>query len=256
MNYKRSKYFTTLSKKKIKYLFIDRNSQITVVFFHGFMSDMIGEKPTAIQKFCSRYKLSFLKFEYSGHGKSTGDFTKGNISLWTNEAKQLIQSKIKKNSHMIFVGSSMGSWIALNLFSKFKKKIKGFIGIGSAPEFLEKLMWKKFNMKIKKEILKKKIYYLDHGGFTYPLTKQLIFDGRKNKISRKKINIGVPITLFHGLKDDVVPLIFSKKILKYCKNSRKKLVKIKNGDHSLSRKSDLKKICNELKLIISDYLQI
>jgi len=153
-----------------------------VVFFHGFMSDMIGEKPTAIQKFCSRYKLSFLKFEYSGHGKSTGDFTKGNISLWTNEAKQLIQSKIKKNSHMIFVGSSMGSWIALNLFSKFKKKIKGFIGIGSAPEFLEKLMWKKFNMKIKKEILKKKIYYLDHGGFTYPLTKQLIFDGRKNKI--------------------------------------------------------------------------
>ena len=220
------------------------------------MSDMIGEKPTAIQKFCSRYKLSFLKFEYSGHGKSTGDFTKGNISLWTNEAKQLIQSKIKKNSHMIFVGSSMGSWIALNLFSKFKKKIKGFIGIGSAPEFLEKLMWKKFNMKIKKEILKKKIYYLDHGGFTYPLTKQLIFDGRKNKIWRKKINIGAPITLFHGLKDDVVPLIFSKKILKYCKNSRKKLVKIKNGDHSLSRKSDLKKICNELKLIISDYLQI
>ena len=59
MNYKRSKYFTTLSKKKIKYLYIKRNSQITVVFFHGFMSDMIGAKPSAIQKFCKKTKIKF-----------------------------------------------------------------------------------------------------------------------------------------------------------------------------------------------------
>ena len=80
MNYKRSKYFSTNSKKKIKYLFIKKNSQITVVFFHGFMSDMIGEKPTAIQKFCRKNKLNFLKFEYSGHGRSGGRFTDGNIT--------------------------------------------------------------------------------------------------------------------------------------------------------------------------------
>ena len=96
MNYKRSKYFTTLSKKKIKYLFNKKNSQITVVFFHGFMSDMIGKKPILIQKFCDKKKLNFLKFEYSGHGKSSGKFINGNISKWTNEAKQLIKSKIKK----------------------------------------------------------------------------------------------------------------------------------------------------------------
>ena len=143
MNYKRSKYFTTLNKKKIKYLFIKKNSEITVVFFHGFMSDMIGAKPTAIQKFCRKHKLNFLKFEYSGHGRSTGKFIKGNISRWTNEAKQLIRSKIKKNKRLIFIGSSMGSWIALNLFPYFKKQIKGFIGIASAPEFLEELLWKK-----------------------------------------------------------------------------------------------------------------
>ena len=251
MNYKRSKYFITSSKRKIRYLFIKKNSPITVVFFHGFMSDMIGAKPTAIQKFCKKKKLNFLKFEYSGHGKSKGIFTEGNISQWTNEAKQLIKSKIKKNHSLVFVGSSMGSWIALNLFSTFREKIKGFIGIASAPEFLEELMWKKFNSKIKKEIMAKKIYHLEHGGFTYPLTKQLIFDGRKNKILNKKINTNVPITLFHGLKDDVVPLIFSRKILKICKKAKKKLIKIKNGDHSLSRKSDLKKICKELKYIIS-----
>ena len=156
MSYYRSKYFTTLNKKKIRYFFTKKNSLITVVFFHGFMSDMTGAKAKAIQKFCAKRKLNFLKFEYSGHGKSTGEFIKGNISNWTRDAKQLIKSRVKKNDFLIFVGSSMGSWIALNLLSFFKKQIKGFIGISSAPEFLEELMWKKFNKKTKKEILKKK----------------------------------------------------------------------------------------------------
>ena len=252
MNYKRSKYFTTLSKRKIKYLFIKKNSQITVVFFHGLMSDMVGAKPTAIQKFCRKLKLNFLKFEYSGHGRSSGKFIEGNISKWTDEAKQLIKSKIKNDKNLIFVGSSMGSWIALNLFSFFKKQIKGFIGIASAPEFLEKLMWKKFSKKIKKIIMTKKIYHLDHGGFIYPITKQLIFDGRKNKVLNNKINLKIPIVLFHGAKDEVVPLNFSKKIFEICKKSKKKLIKIKNGDHSLSRKSDLKKICNELNYMLTN----
>jgi esterase/lipase len=148
----------------------------------------------------------------------------------------------------------MGSWIALNLFPFFKKKLKGFIGISSAPEFFEELMWKKFNNKIKKTIMTKKIYYLKHGGFTYPLTKQLILDGRKNKVLNNKINLKIPIVLFHGTNDEVVPINFSKKIFKIFKNSKKKLFKIKNGDHSLSRKSDLKKICNELNYMIKQYV--
>ena len=251
MNYKRSKYFKTLSKKKIKYLYINKKSQITIVFFHGFMSDMIGAKPAAIQKFCKKQKLNFLKFEYSGHGKSNGKFTEGNISKWSSEAKQLIRSKVRKDKKIIFIGSSMGSWIALNLFQKFKKQIRGFIGIASAPEFLEKLMWKNFSKKIKNIIMKKKIYHLEHGNFTYPITKQLILDGRKNKVLNNKINLNIPIILFHGLKDDAVPLSLSKEILKICKKSKKKLIKIKNADHSVSRKSDLKKICIELSRIVS-----
>jgi len=254
MSYKRSKYFSTSSKNKIKYLFINKNSQITVVFFHGFMSDMIGAKPICIEKFCKKQKLNFLRFEYSGHGRSTGKFEKGNISKWTNDAKKLIKAKVKKNKKLIFIGSSMGSWISLNLFNYFKKQIKGFIGISSAPEFLEELMWKKFSKKIKRTIMTQKIYYLDYGGFTYPLTKQLILDGRKNKILNSKINFKIPITLFHGSKDDVVPLSFSRKILKVCKKSKKKLIIIKNGNHSLSRKSDLKKICSGLRNLILDHL--
>ena len=254
MNYKRSKYFTTVRKKKIKYLLVKKNSQITVVFFHGFMSDMIGAKPATIQKFCGKKKLDFLKFEYSGHGRSSGKFIDGNISKWTSDAKQLIKSKIKKDKKLIFIGSSMGSWIALNLLPYFKKQIKGFIGISSAPQFLEELMWKKFSKKIKKIIMIKKIYHLEHGGFVYPITKQLIFDAKKNKVLNNKINLEIPIFLFHSTNDKVVPLSFSKKILKICRKSIKKLIKIKNGDHSLSRKSDLKKICNELNYMIKNYI--
>ena len=170
MSYKRSKYFLTSKKRKIKYLFLNNKSKITIVFFHGFMSDMVGKKPMAVQHFCNKRKFNFLKFEYSGHGRSSGKFIEGNISKWTNEAKQLIKSKTEKIPNLIFIGSSMGSWIALNLFPIFKKKIKGFIGIASAPEFLENLMWEKFDKKIKKTIIQKKIYKLDLGGYIYPIT--------------------------------------------------------------------------------------
>ena len=249
MNYRKSKYFTTSNKRRIKYLYFNQKSQITVVFFHGFMSNMIGAKPVRIKKFCKKNKLNFLKFEYSGHGKSSGKFIEGNISKWTNDAKQLIIAKTKYKK-LVFIGSSMGSWIALNLFSFFKNKIKGFVGIASAPEFLDKLMWKKFNKKIKKIIMTKKIYNLTNGDYEYPITKQLIFDGRKNKVLNNKINLGISISLFHGSKDDVVPLSISKKVLKVCKKSSKKLIVIKNGDHSLSRTNDLKKIGKELNRLI------
>ena len=115
-------------------------------------------------------------------------------------------------------------------------------------------MWRKFTKKIKKTIMSQKIYYLEHGGFVYPLTKQLILDGRKNKVLNNKINLKMSIVLFHGTKDEVVPISFSKKIFKIIKKSKKKLIKIKNGDHSLSRKNDLKKICNELNKMIKDPL--
>jgi len=110
-------------------------------------------------------------------------------------------------------------------------------------------MWKKFSKKIKKTIMNKKIYHLEHGGFTYPLTKQFILDGRKNKVLNNNINLKIPVILFHGTKDDVVPISCSKKILKLCKKSDGKLIKIKNGNHSLSKKNDLKKICRELDYI-------
>ena len=168
MSYKRSKYFLTSSKRKIKYLFLNKKSQLTEVFFHGFKS--------------------------------------------------------------------------------FQRQLAGFIGIASAPEFTKEIMWKKFSNKIKRIILNNKIYYLENDYETpYPITKNLIMDGRKNKVLNKRIDIIIPLVLFHGLKDKLVPLKFSKKIYKLFKTQNKKIIKIKDGDHSLSRKKDLRRICSELR---------
>ena len=144
----------------------------------------------------------------------------------------------------------MGSWLALNQFKVFKKKIKGFLGIGSAPEFLENLMWKKFSREMKKEIKTRGIINLKHGEYEYPITYQLIKDGRKNKILNKSINENLKVTMIHGKKDKSVPQIYSKKLLKIFKNAKKKLVLIDNGDHSLSSKKWLRTLIKELKLII------
>ena len=251
MSYKRFKYFYISKTKKIRFLSIESPSNLCVIFLHGFMSDIEGEKPTKFAKYCNRKKINFLTLEYSGHGKSYGKFTTGNISKWTNDAKKLINNKFKKKDFII-IGSSMGSWIALNLIKNFEKQIKGFIGIGSAPEFLQKLMWNKFTKKIKKIINTKKIYYMKHGDYTYPLTKQLFLDGKKNKVLKMKIKIKIPITMFHGSKDEVVPTNFSKKILKIFPAAKKKIFIIKDGDHSLSKKKYLNRMCKELGNIVKN----
>ena len=187
--------------------------------------------------------------EYSGHGKSSGKFTNGNISKWSNETSILIKKVIKRNSFII-IGSSMGAWIAIKQFQIFKKQIIGFLGIGAAPDFLENLMWKKFTKKIKVEIIKNGIYHLKNGNYEYPITYQLIKDGRKNKVLNKKIRSKIKVTMIHGQRDEAVPVSYSRKVLKMFPTAKKKLVIVKNGDNSLSTKKWLKRITKELKLII------
>ena len=244
-------YYLKLSKsKKIRYLKHMQKDSDYIVFLHGFMSDLEGKKPKVFLNFAKKNKLGFIALEYSGHGKSTGKFTKGNISKWTRETYLLIKKTVKKNK-IFFIGSSMGAWISLNQFKFFKNQIKGFLGIGSAPEFLENLMWKKFTKKMKAETIKKGIYHLKHGNYTYPITLQLLSDGRKNKVFNKKIRSKIKVTMVHGQKDEVVPVSYSKKILKIFTNAKKKLVIVKNGDHSLSSNKGLKILKKEIKLITS-----
>jgi len=247
------KYLKISKTKKIRYLSNYYRKNLYIIFLHGFMSDIEGEKTKALFKYSKKNKLGFLALEYSGHGKSSGKFINGNISKWSKEIKIIIKKVVKKNN-FILIGSSMGAWLSLNQFKNFKTQIKGFLGIGSAPEFLENLMWKKFTKKMKKETIKKGIYNLKHGSYEYPITYQLIKDGRKNKILNKKISTKIDVTMIHGSKDEVVPVNYSRKVLKVFTKARKKLIIIKNGHHSLSNKLDLKKINVELNKIVSNVI--
>ena len=185
---KKFRYLKISKTKKLRYIDNYYKKKLYIIFLPGFMSDIDGKKPQAFKKYAVKKKLGFLAIEYSGHGKSSGEFTKGNITRWSNDVKNSIQKIVKRNK-FILIGSSMGAWIALNQFKYFKNQIKGFVGIGSAPEFLEKLMWKKFTKKIKKEIEQEGISIIKHGDSKfkqkqreYTVTYQLIQDGRKNKV--------------------------------------------------------------------------
>ena len=242
-------YLKINKSRKIRYLNHNQKNATYIVFLHGFMSNLEGKKPKTFLNFAKKNKMGFLALEYTGHGKSSGKFTDGNISKWTKETTQIIKKIVKKNK-IILIGSSMGAWISLNQFKYFKKQINGFLGIGSAPEFLEGLMWNKFSKKMKEEIKKIGIINLKHGDYEYPITLQLIKDGRKNKVLNKKIKSKINITMVHGQKDEVVPVSYSRKVLKIFLNAKKKLVIVKDGDHSLSSQKWLKIIIKELKLII------
>ena len=225
---KKFKYLKISKTKKLRYLNNYYKKNPFIVFLPGFMSDIDGEKPKAFRKYAIKKQLGFLAIEYSGHGKSSGEFTKGNISMWSKDARISIKKIIKKNN-FILIGSSMGAWISLNQFKYFKNQIKGFIGIGAAPEFLDRLMWKKFSNKIKKEIRKKGVSIIRHGNskfkqkqYEYPVTHQLFKDGRKNKVFSKKINLEINVTMIHGQKDEVVPVNFSRKVLSIFKKAKKK----------------------------------
>ena len=114
-------YHKITKNKKIRYISkIYKNSNI-IVFLHGFMSDLEGEKPRAFLNFAKENKISFLSLEYSGHGKSSGKFTNGNISKWSKETSILIKKYIKSNE-LILIGSSMGAWISLKQIKIFKKQ--------------------------------------------------------------------------------------------------------------------------------------
>ena len=249
---KKFKYLRISKTKKLRFIDNYFKKKLYIVFLHGFMSDIEGKKPQTFLRFAKKNKLGFLALEYSGHGKSSGEFTKGNISSWTRDTRLIIKKIVKKNN-FILIGSSMGSWIGLNQFKYYKKQIRGFIGIGSAPEFLTRLMWNKFSQIIKSELTIKGISIIKSGDYEYPITYQLVRDGRKNRVLNKKINSKIRVTMIHGEKDEVVPVNFSRLVLSIFKNAKRKLKIIRNGDHSLSNPRQLKIIIKELNYIIKDF---
>ena len=218
---KKFKFLKFSKTKKLRFTVNYTRKKLYLIFLPGFMSDIEGKKPQTILRFAKKNKLGFFSFEYSGHGKSSGVFTKGNISIWSRDTSKMIRRIVKKNN-FILIGSSMGAWIALNQFKYFKTQIKGFMGIGSAPEFLTRLMWNKFPKKLRKEILVYGKTTVKSENYEYPITLQLIKDGGKNKVLNKKINSKINVTMIHGQNDKVVPVYFSRMILNLFTKAKKK----------------------------------
>jgi len=246
------KFFLSKNKEQIRYKLIQGKKPLTIVFLHGFMSDLKGKKIQVLAKFCTKQKVSFLAFEYSGHGKSSGQLSDYGIGDWIEQSKEIIE-KITKNKKIILVGSSMGAWIAIALISKLKNNIKAFVGIASAPDFTKEIMWRGFSKKVRLLINSGKIHYMPSSyGSSYPISKKLILDGNKNLVLKRKIICNFPIRLFHGLKDKVVDVSFSIQLSKTLLSKDIVVNLQKHGDHSLSHKEDLKKIKNELANLIKN----
>jgi len=250
MNNPKQNFFLTKNNQKIHYEFINNKSLTTIIFLHGLMSNIQSKKAKHLKKFVNKNKINLLLFEYSGHGKSSGKFTDFSIKNWVNDSRSIIKKLIKKNK-IVLIGSSMGAWIGLILIKYFYQRIKGYVGIASAPDFTEELIWKKLNISEKNNIKKNRIYKLksNHNNF-YPITKKFIIDGKKNLILNKKIKCNFPVELLHGINDSSVPWFYSLKLLKTLISKKINLTIINDGDHSLSRTQDLKKLDLAIKNII------
>ena len=250
MNNPKQNFFLTKNNQKIHYKFINNKSLFTIIFLHGLMSDIKSKKAKFLKKFSNKNKINLLLFEYSGHGKSSGQFTDFSIKNWIEDSRSIIKNLVKKGK-IILIGSSMGAWIGIMLIKHFHKRIKGFIGIAPAPDFTEELIWKKLNSFEKDSIRRNKIYKLksSHNNF-YPITKKFIIDGKKNLILNKKIKCNFPVELLHGINDSSVPWFYSLKLLKTLISKKINLTIINDGDHSLSRTQDLKKLDLAIKNII------
>ena len=250
MNNPKQNFFLTNNNQKIHYKFINNKSQTTIIFLHGLMSDIKSKKAKHLKNFVNKNKINLLLFEYSGHGKSSGQFIDFSIKNWVEDSRLIIKKIIKKNK-IILIGSSMGAWIGTILIKYFHKKIKGFIGIASAPDFTEELIWKNLNIFEKNEIKNGKIYKLksSHNNF-YPITKKFIFDGKKNLVLNKKIKCNFPVELLHGADDSSVSWLYSIKLIKTLITKKLNLTIINDGSHSLSRPQDLKKLDLAIKNII------
>mgnify|MGYP005684971699 FL=1 len=161
---KKNKFLRISKYKKLRYIANNYKKNLYIVFLPGFASDIDGDKPKKFLNFSIKNKLGFLALEYFGHGRSSGEFTKGNITKWSNDAKTAINKIVKKND-FILIGSSMGGWISMIMHRYFSSQIRGFLGIGSAPEFLPRIMWRKFPKQINNEIIRKGISNIKNGDY-------------------------------------------------------------------------------------------
>jgi pimeloyl-ACP methyl ester carboxylesterase len=213
----------------------------------GFKSDMKGTKAAALDDWAQSQGRACLRFDYSGHGESSGDFKDGTIGQWLAESAAVFTQFAK--GPQVVIGSSMGGWLALLLARELRKRksaapIAGMVLIAPAVDFTEELMWKPFSDAIKREIEDKGFWMRpsQYSEAAYPITKGLIEDGRKHLLLGGLIETGCPVHILQGVQDPDVPWRHAAEMVSRFARDDVVLTLIKDGDHRLSRPEDIERL--------------
>lgn len=210
----------------------------TVVFLPGFRSDMTGDKATALAAFCAERGVAMLRFDYSGHGVSSGDFLNGTIGAWAADALAAIDALT--SGKLILVGSSMGGWLALLTAIARPDRAAALIGIAAAPDFTQRLMWEAMVPSERATLQRDGVLYVpSQYGDPTPITQALIQDGANHQVLTGHIPIRCPIRLLHGQADPDVPWELALRIAEQAATDDVRITLVKDGDHRLSRPADL-----------------
>jgi|SRR5271165_684617 len=212
----------------------------------GFNSDMKGTKALALDAWAAEHGRACVRFDYSGHGESGGQFVDGTIGRWLDEALAVFEQFCA--GPQVVVGSSMGGWMALLLAREVKRRqtkasLAGLVLIAPAPDFTEELMWKGFSPQAKREIEDKGVWHRpSEYGDPYPITKNLIQEGRNHLILGGTIEVGCRVRILQGAQDPDVPWQHAMRLTHRLPAEDVVLTMIQDGDHRLSRPQDIARI--------------
>lgn len=233
-------YFQNTKRQKLAYVSTrpdDGGRGSTVLFLGGFKSDMTGTKAVYLEEYCKARGQAFVRFDYSGHGASDGEFADGTISEWSRDAQDILDHVVQGD--VILVGSSMGGWIALKLLLANSSRVKGVIGIAAAPDFTRAIPARMTDEQKQEMAHKGRVFVPTQYGEPYVYTKALLDDGEENILLDRIHRIDVPLTLLQGKLDDAVPWETALRIREYFIGPKTDVILIDDGDHRLSRPEDL-----------------
>ena len=213
----------------------------TLIWCGGLKSDMEGSKAVHLHGWAKSKRRGFIRFDYFGHGQSSGDFIDGTMSRWAADIGA-VQEQLC-GGPVVLIGSSMGGWAALLAALANPAGVAGLVLINPAPDFTEKLTvagWSEAQIKA----LENDGVVYEPSGYDepYAYSKALIEDGRARQILDAPIELSCPVRILQGLEDSVVPWTHSKQLIDRLTSANVTYTLVSGGDHSLSRQGDLKLI--------------
>lgn len=222
-----------------------------IVFLGGLKSDMGGTKAIYLQDWAERTGRAFLRFDYSGHGESSGDFTDGCIGDWAADAKETIATLTE--GPQVLIGSSMGGWISLLVAREMPEKLAGLVGIAAAPDFTEDSMWAGFSDEQKAELSAKGRVELpsDYDDGPYVITRRMIEDGRNQLVLRSPLRLDVPVRFLQGTADVDVPMGVALNLLNHAEGADIRLTLVKGADHRFSTDACLTLLCENVEAVLA-----